>query len=605
MFCPTCGTQLTGDARFCPTCGSPVEDEGPGAASPSPADPVAPAPAFAPARPAAPTAYRPAAPTRQEKPRKKALIAVAAVVALALVAGGAFAAYKIFVANNANDDQEQTEQVDDQDNGNRAELDQAGYQLYYDKCREYLEKYGEPGYETILASRYSDGFIFAKLLDLDGDGIDELVLGRREGGLAEIRTSLDVWTFDSESKTINLVTTNDDQPQLITDDGCTYINFIEANRSIYVEERPGSHYEALPVDNYTPEFKTLKDGSFAADDSFQRESDHYTIDGKECPVSETTYYLGPEEGNFASRDHAVSPKDTLATVHQTIDQLKQLSGNTDPEEQETAQQPQQESEQPATSSNKMPTYTFETKQVAVSVPVDPYRDPGNRQGIIWSYDQIVSSENSPAIEKINKTIRTAVEQSANLTNQLADTREGLEEHKKELGVTCITFRSISITFINDAYVCFLDHGNMTQWYDRNCAYSQGLCFSLSTGEAVSPCVVAGVQESQLIAETQSAMTTYLETSEHSIETSQIIDNLPKKVSFVDYFSNLCPVGSVPSTTHYVVTKYGVVYLTYFYGMGIDNPGIRQVVVHPFPGGNSTAGEEIKDDLTIPSKQLIN
>lgn len=71
-----------------------------------------------------------------------------------------------------------------------------GYSAYYKKCQEYLSLYGAPA----VSDMYGTGLCFAKLLDLNADGTDELILAYMATGTSPEGVSdmgVEVWSYQN------------------------------------------------------------------------------------------------------------------------------------------------------------------------------------------------------------------------------------------------------------------------------------------------------------------------------------------------------------------------------------------------------------------------
>lgn len=259
---------------------------------------------------------------------------------------------------------------------------------------------------------------------------------------------------------------------------------------------------------------------------------------------------------------------------------------------ESKQSDEQSTEESLDEADEPIIYSISSDTVTASIPADPGISSSNREETTWTYSRIESSRPSEAVDKINDTIQQVMNESANSATSYQSTTSGTSS-------ILIMSRSITVSYIDDDYVCFLDSGGVTGGGPHGFTELQGLCFSLKTGEAVPPYEVAGITELQLIDDTRASMTTYLDSSRHTSSTVSIISDLPANVSYSDLFGDKeTPNVTSVSATPYVVTQNGVVYMTDQYAMGTYAEGSRNILVYPFEGGEELVGTNITGSLTL-------
>ena len=353
MYCTQCGAKIEDDSLFCSSCGGRVAKSD-CIRDKAVTNSSSPANITIGREPSAesPTSLKNAVENTQKRSRRRMPLIALIALALTLASAIAFAAHYVYTQYIApqQDTAGGQSTIAASEEGNEAEAtnDQVRYQLYYDKCQEYLEQYGEPRFETNYNSSYAAGFVFAKLMDLDGDGEDELVLGRRTPGEYSndswggdiASTTVDVWRFDSESNSLECAFS--ERPTTFTNGGFTYLSFVETSGLTFLEEQRFDA-DVQPVGKITTTFKTLSSGSPEDDRSLEIRYDqsnvkesgqvtpHYYLDGQECDVSSTSYCLGPleafdESGSTSSSYHySTRPQDTIGSVTDTMSQLQHLA----------------------------------------------------------------------------------------------------------------------------------------------------------------------------------------------------------------------------------------------------------------------------------------
>lgn len=356
MYCTQCGAKIEDDSLFCTSCGTKTarNDRVPGetvASSSDAADAVNGKPSTE-----SPSSLKGAVESAQKHSCRRMPLVVLVALALALTSAIAFAAYYAYTEviapqQSAESRQSTTPPEENTEENQTADDGRIRYRLYYEKCQEYLDQYGEPQFEEQPhGSSYATGFVFAKLIGSNDNDAEELVLGRRTPGEhsddntwgGDIgSTTIEAWRFDPKSNSLKCVLS--EIPSTFTNGGFTYFHFVETSGFTFFEEQR-LNANAKPVAEVVTTFKSLSGNSSENGESLEVRYDqsttkqdakvipHYYLNGTECDVSSTSYCLGPVEAfddsngdNYSYRNNYVRPQDTISTVANTMSQLQHLA----------------------------------------------------------------------------------------------------------------------------------------------------------------------------------------------------------------------------------------------------------------------------------------
>ena len=229
------------------------------------------------------------------------------------------------------------------------------------------------------------------------------------------------------------------------------------------------------------------------------------------------------------------------------------------------------------------TYSTETKTMTATIPVDP------RANTAWttdgmaklSYEQLVPSRQSDAVDKINATIEQAVQDTAAITSAKADQQANGSTDEEIATDVCIQ-RQVYATYLTDSVVCFFDYSYVTSYGAHGRAERGGIAFSLETGEQVSMSSVIGVDQSELIDLTCAAEETYLTANPKTSSTT------PSKVLETTRKTLTDNQGKLKKTTPglegeecFCLGEDGMYYLTSDYEIGSFADGTRNICIAGF------------------------
>lgn len=307
---------------------------------------------------------------------------------------------------------------------------QVAYELYNGKVKEYLAKYGEPGSTTDEFATRLNGLYFARLMDLDGDGLEELVLGYGDpsgaAGDGTTDCTLDVWALKDDALVqVGSVKSASDHGQdaagwipIATLDGAPVLfggkpNVdIEGDVAWYgmvdgkLQAQLRLVVEPLPVGEgqstlYPPEVRYLVDGK-------EVDAAAYIEAGKRVQVTEN-YAVVDHSGSIQTGNGAPLhiTQETLQMTKDTIaklDEAAQQTGATEKDEDAGGK----DSEEPASAG-------FVAKDVKREVEVrigsDPVQ-PVEKMTTQWAYPQFFPNEGDPSKEltSLNTSIKEDFEE---------------------------------------------------------------------------------------------------------------------------------------------------------------------------------------------------
>ncbi len=247
--------------------------------------------------------------------------------------------------------------------------------------------------------------------------------------------------------------------------------------------------------------------------------------------------------------------------------------------------PSQQEQQQLASQDQKPAYTVNTVTTDVSVPSDPLYSSGKRASDTWSYPQIVSSVPSNAIDNINRRIQETMENTAAKTNAYPDTwdeiQNKMESDPDEYGACTLT-RGMDITYMDDTYVCIRDAGYATGWGAHGFHFSQSQTYNLQTGELVDPWTVFGMNKDEAISATKQAVKTYLTANpSDNYKTSEVISYIDDRINNYNNGYSVNESASSQTSSPFVITNEGLVYMTSDYELGSYAFGTRNILVKGF------------------------
>ena len=197
-YCSQCGNPLKDGSRFCTQCGTPAKS--------------------------------PKTDASEAKPSQRAQSKTIAIIAAAVAVLSLIAAIACFVLAKTEDTGSQT----------------VGYAAYSDICQQRIEEHGEAGETEQDGMRFSSGLCYTNLIDLDGNGIDEMVLAWQDPN-EDYKAGLEVYTYRDYRAAV--ISTPEGLSQHATNGGVSYLEFFK---------RTGSDGYALSVTTYDSSYPTVK-----------------------------------------------------------------------------------------------------------------------------------------------------------------------------------------------------------------------------------------------------------------------------------------------------------------------------------------------------------
>ena len=197
-YCSQCGNPLKDGSRFCTQCGTPAKS--------------------------------PKTDASEAKPSQRAQSKTIAIIAAAVAVLSLIAAIACFVLAKTEDTGSQT----------------VGYAAYSNICQQRIEEHGEAGETEQDGMRFSSGLCYTNLIDLDGNGIDEMVLAWQDPN-EDYKAGLEVYTYRDYRAAV--ISTPEGLSQHATNGGVSYLEFFK---------RTGSDGYALSVTTYDSSYPTVK-----------------------------------------------------------------------------------------------------------------------------------------------------------------------------------------------------------------------------------------------------------------------------------------------------------------------------------------------------------
>ena len=240
------------------------------------------------------------------------------------------------------------------------------------------------------------------------------------------------------------------------------------------------------------------------------------------------------------------------------------------------------------------TYTTRTETMTVAAPGDPMSGSPTLQTAKFSYELLVPSRESDAVDKINAAIEQSVQDTASITSSKAEQQANGSTDEEVVTNICMS-RQIYVTYLTDSVVCFFD---LSYVYPRTYgahggAERGGIAFSLETGEQVSMSSVIGVDQSELIDLTCAAEETYLTANPKTSSTT------PSKVLETTRKTLTDNQGKLKKTTpglegeeRFCLGEDGMYYLTSDYEIGSFAEGTRNICIAGFTDQSVVGTESV-------------
>lgn len=304
--------------------------------------------------------------------------------------------------------------------------EQKAADLYLAKCREYIDKYGKPGTREYQNGTLATGLAVAKLIDFNGDGMDELMLcydttpapDQQDDAFSEQQKdayAVEVWSY----KDGKISKVFDEPDSVSSSNGASlFITMYELDGSPCMSTWKAEFATGANTTSEDDTFTyyafngTSFDASLTLASHYKNpySDDHsvsYEVDGKQAGESDyrAASNRAQESGMIwllsfnGTRSAGESAATTVSDTNATLDELKSRSeGNAATTAAATSEQ----------------AYTFESVDKSYTI-VNPY-SPSSTQGVMWSYPQFskVDGSTDAALDALNAQLAKACEDDANL-----------------------------------------------------------------------------------------------------------------------------------------------------------------------------------------------
>lgn len=616
-FCPNCGNKLNPDAQFCGGCGMPIAD----VSTPSVDAPITP-PRVASSVPV-PTPGSPSVAVNEgtgsgwsqnpqyaqahqasAAPRKRLPVGaiVAIVLAVAVILGvGAGVGYTLFVAHPAGQQQKMGYDAD------KLKEAEEAYQVviddYYAALSEYAKSgssYNQSAFTTKHPYLYEDRLCDAEFLDqskrkityayinLGNDEVPGLVVkaARVNGGTIAVSNS-------QETELVAAYTLVDGKPTIV---GQTY----HESGSLSLVDNSYLCMSTVANDESGVMVRSEVYYNFDSQDStdYQNSSSDGVVYMNGAPIRTSAPHCVHAIGSVrqsvqgGGQTTVVHPDGTTTTEGDssgaTSDLRDELSKKYPDKSGELEwKEPEPSSKDDSQASDELEpiTYSVETETITVTQPHDSVS--GSTQSTSeWTYEQLVPSRHSDAVDKINAAIKQSVLDTAAVTNSKAEQQANGSTDVELTSQVCIS-KAIYVTYRSDSVVCFFDSSYITSYGAHGWSERGGIAFSLETGNQVLMSSVVGVDQGSLIDLTCTAEETYLAANPVRSKSAEVVAGTRKILTDNQ--------GKLKKTTPglegeecYCLGDEGMFYLTSDYEMGTFVEGTRNICIVGF-GDQSVVG----------------
>ena len=454
--------------------------------------------------------------------------------------------------------------------------EQKAADLYLAKCREYIDEYGEP---TLTSYQYNDlasGLAVARLIDFDGDGMDELLLVYD----TKPAPSDSVYSYDTDQKgayTVEVWAYKDgkiskvyDEPDSVrsADDGSLFVQISTLDGTeTCISTRTQDYDETTSSDvfrNYAFDGDEFDVALETASQSEQGGSNTvFTVDGQEVSLDDEIAASKRVQQTdciwlLISTYFQASPNvsQTVSDTNATLDELKSRSeGNA----------------ASTASATTAPEQAYTSESVDKSYTIVNAYSPSSTQGVMWSYPQFskVDGSTDSALDALNAQLAKSCEDDANLAkmwNTSLDTAM-VDDHQD----LCASINgSIASVFSVRDETGGGQHGTDTSF---------GTFYDLSTGKAVDATTALNMSASDLAAKGVAGINAYLAKNPSDLGVSA--DDISKMAGEQD---------------RYVRDDKGTFIITRSYELGSYAFGSHRIyVMANDPANNAIVGTEVADN----------
>ncbi len=452
--------------------------------------------------------------------------------------------------------------------------EQKAADLYLAKCREYIDKYGEP---TLTSYQYNDlasGLAVARLIDFDGDGMDELLLVYDTNPAP----SGSVYSYDTDQKgayTVEVWAYKDgkiskvyDEPDSVrsADDGSLFVQISTLDGTeICVSTRTQDYDETTSSDvfrNYAFDGDEFDVALETASQSEQGGSNTvFTVDGQEVSLDDEIAASKRVQQTdciwlLISTYFQASPNvsQTISDTNATLDELKSRSAGN------AATTAATTSEQAYSSESVDQNYTI----------VNAY-SPSSTQGVMWSYPKFskVDGSTDDALDALNAQLAKSCEDDANLAKMW----------NTSLDTVMVDDHQDLCASINGSIASVFSVRDETGGGQHGTDASFGTFYDLSTGKAVDATTALNMSASDLAAKGVAGINAYLAKNPSDLGVSA--DDISKMAGEQD---------------RYVRDDKGTFIITRSYELGSFAFGSHRIyVMANDPANNAIVGTEVADN----------
>lgn len=459
--------------------------------------------------------------------------------------------------------------------------EQKAADLYLAKCREYIDKYGKPGTCEYQNGTLATGLAVAKLIDFNGDGMDELMLcydttpapDQQDDAFSEQQKdayAVEVWSY----KDGKISKVFDEPDSVSSSNGASlFITMYELDGSPCMSTWKA---EFATGSNTTSEDDTFTyyafngtsfDASLTLASHYKNpySDDHsvsYEVDGKQAGESDyrAASNRAQESGMIwllsfnGTRSAGESAATTVSDTNATLDELKSRS------EGSAATTAAATSEQAYTSESVDKSYTI----------VNPY-SPSSTQGVMWSYPQFskVDGSTDAALDALNAQLAKACEDDANLGKAWGPAS----------GAMMVDDHQDLCASINGSIASVFSARDETGGGAHGTDKSFGTFYDLSTGEAVDATTALNMSAEDLQAKGVAGINAFLAKNPSDLGVSA--DDISKMAGEQD---------------RYVRDEKGTFIITRSYELGSYAFGSHRIyVMANDPANNAIVGTEVADN----------
>lgn len=459
--------------------------------------------------------------------------------------------------------------------------EQKAADLYLAKCREYIDKYGKPGTCEYQNGTLATGLAVAKLIDFNGDGMDELMLcydttpapDQQNDAFSEQQKdayAVEVWSY----KDGKISKVFDEPDSVSSSNGASlFITMYELDGSPCmstwkVEFATGANTTSEDdTFTYYAFNGTSFDASLTLASHYKNpySDDHsvsYEVDGKQAGESDyrAASNRAQESGMIwllsfnGTRSVGESAATTVSDTNATLDELKSRSeGN-------AATTAAATSEQAYTSESVDKSYTI----------VNPY-SPSSTQGVMWSYPQFskVDGSTDAALDALNAQLAKACEDDANLGKAWGPAS----------GAMMVDDHQDLCASINGSIASVFSARDETGGGAHGTDESFGTFYDLSTGKAVDATTALNMSAEDLQAKGVAGINAFLAKNPSDLGVSA--DDVSKMAGEQD---------------RYVRDEKGTFIITRSYELGSYAFGSHRIyVMANDPANNAIVGTEVADN----------